>query len=287
MPAGSHRPDSGRALRIVAVYPSRRQRVRKGDFGRLIIAGGSERYAGCLAFCGLAALRAGADLAIIVAPRRAADIAASYSPDLITVPCDSTFPEPLIVGELLSNADALVLGCGVVRTHSAHNALRAIIQQCTVPIVADAEALHAIAEKPSVTSGKRILLTPNAGEFQTLTGRPWPRASEDRARAVRATSKRYEAPVIVKGAEDYISDGNTVFVDREGSPYMTKGGYGDLLAGIAGAVLARGRTPLQAARVAAYLVGKAGRLASQKYEEGTLASDALAQISTAVALARR
>jgi NAD(P)H-hydrate epimerase len=76
-------------------------------------------------------------------------------------------------------------------------------------------------------------------------------------------------------------------VDREGSPYMTKGGYGDLLAGVAGAVLARGRTPLQAARVAAYLVGKAGRMASQKHGEGTLASDALEQISTALALSRR
>jgi ADP-dependent NAD(P)H-hydrate dehydratase / NAD(P)H-hydrate epimerase len=287
MAAGSHRVKSGRALDIADVYSSRGKDVRKGDFGRLVIAGGSDRYAGCLAFCGLAALRAGVDLSIIVAPRRAADIAAGYSPDLITVPCNSAFPEPMIVGELLSNADALVLGCGVVRTQSAHNALRTIIKRCTLPIVADAEALHAIAEKPSLASGKRILLTPNAGEFHTLTGTPWPRVSEDRARAVRALSRRYKATVIVKGAEDYVSDGDNVFVDREGSPYMTKGGYGDLLAGIAAAVLARGKTPLEAARVAAYLVGRAGMMASQKYGEGTLASDALAQISTALALSRR
>jgi ADP-dependent NAD(P)H-hydrate dehydratase / NAD(P)H-hydrate epimerase len=286
MPVESHRLKRGPALGIADVYPSRRKNVRKGDFGRLIVAGGSDRYAGCLAFSGLAALRAGVDLAIIVAPRRAADISAGYSPDLITVPCDSAFPEPQIVGELLSNADALVLGCGVVRTRSSHDALRAIIQQCTLPIVADAEALHAIAEKPSVANGKRILLTPNAGEFQTLTGTPWPRTTKDRTRAVRALSRRYESTVIVKGAEDYVSDGNRVFVDREGSPYMTKGGYGDLVAGIAGAVLARGKTPLEAARVAAYLVGRAGRIASQKYGEGTLASDALSQISTALAMSR-
>ncbi len=287
MPAGSHRPESSRPLSIADVYPARQKNVRKGDFGRLIIAGGSERYAGCLAFGGLAALRAGVDLAIIVAPRRAADIAAGYSPDLITVPCDSPFPDPQVVDEVLSNTDALLIGCGVSRTRSAHNALREIIRDCALPIVADAEALHAIAGSPSVINGKRTLLTPNAGEFQTLMGTPWPGTALERIKAVRVMSRRYRATVIVKGAEDYVSDGDRVFVDREGSPYMTKGGYGDLLAGVAGAVLARGKSPLEAVRVAAYLVGRAGKMASQRYGEGTLASDALAQISTALALGRR
>src|SRR6266508_1614369 len=107
-------------------YPARSNDVRKGDFGRVVICGGSDRYAGCLAFNALAALRAGADLAIVVAPRRAADIVAGYSPDLITVPCDSPFPDPDIVRELMPGADALVLGCGVIRTQGAHNALLAM-----------------------------------------------------------------------------------------------------------------------------------------------------------------
>jgi ADP-dependent NAD(P)H-hydrate dehydratase / NAD(P)H-hydrate epimerase len=274
----SEGPKSGQVPDLTKYYPSRATNVRKGDFGRLIVTGGSDRYAGCLAFNALAALRVGVDLAIIVAPRRAADIAAGYSPDLITVPCASAFPDPRIVDELLSNADALLLGCGVARTWQAHNALLTIIRRCTEPIVADAEALHAIANKPSSTQGKRMLLTPNAGEFQVLSKSPWPSAKIDRTKAVRALARHYKATVIVKGAEDYVSDGESVYVDSEGSPYLTKGGYGDLLAGVAGAMLARGHSPFESAKVAAYLVGKAGKIASKRFGEATLASDALAQL---------
>lgn len=278
MPTASKSLNGGDTPDLSKYYPSRAKKSRKGDFGRLIIAGGSDRYAGCLAFNSLAALRAGVDLAIIVAPRRAADIVATYSPDLITVPCASPFPEPRVVDELLANVDALVLGCGVTRTQEAHDALLTIIRQCTRPIVADAEALHALSNKPSMIRGKRILLTPNAGEFQVLSKTLWPSVRGERIKAVRALAKKYNASVIVKGAEDYVSDGERVYVDVEGSPYLTKGGYGDLIAGVAGAMLARGQNPFESAKVAAYLVGRAGKMASKRLGEATLASDALAQL---------
>src|SRR2546430_7343994 len=114
-------------------YPYRPVTARKGDFGRVVVCGGSDRYVGCLAFNSLAALRAGADLAIVVAPRRAADIVAGYSPDLITVPCDSPYPDPNVAIESLENADSLVLGCGVTRTPESHQALLEIIQRCKIP----------------------------------------------------------------------------------------------------------------------------------------------------------
>ncbi|HVM44745.1 MAG TPA: NAD(P)H-hydrate dehydratase, partial [Candidatus Thermoplasmatota archaeon] len=86
------------------------------------------------------------------------------------------------------------------------------------------------------------------------------------------------ATVIVKGRREVVSDGQRVARDEAGSPYLTKGGYGDLLAGAAGAMLARGQTPFDAARVAAHVVGRAGALAAQELGESTLASDALARV---------
>jgi ADP-dependent NAD(P)H-hydrate dehydratase / NAD(P)H-hydrate epimerase len=254
-------------------YPTRADNARKGDFGRVIVSGGSERYAGCLAFNSLAALRAGADLAIVVAPRRAADIVAGYSPDLITVPCDSPFPDPKTVIEVLENADSLVLGCGVTRSHESHKALVEVMLACKTPMVLDAESLHALAANPESISGKKVLLTPNAGEYQVLSGTPWPATLDAKRTAVEALANRYRSAVIVKGAPDLISDGRQTYVDPKGSPYMTKGGYGDLLAGTAGAHLARGRSPFDAAKIAAFIVGRAGELASAKFGEGTLASD--------------
>ncbi len=265
-----------RNLELTRFYPSRNSQVRKGFFGRVIIAGGSSRYAGCLAFNALSALRTGADLSIVVAPKRAADIVAGYSSDLITVPCDSPFPDPKIVEKMLDGADALVVGCGVERTREAHEALVSIVEKCQTPIVADAETLHALAVKPGAGRGKKMLMTPNAGEYRTLSRVAWPESRRQRESAVKALAKRYRSTVIVKGALDFISDGDRVAIDREGSPYLTKGGYGDILAGAAGALLARDHTLFDAARVAAYLTGRAGKMAAQKYGEGTLASDALA-----------
>lgn len=276
-----NRPSST-SVSLAKFYPPRPREARKGDYGRVVIAGGSEKYSGCLGLSALAALRAGVDLAVVVAPRRAADIVAGFSPDLITMPSSSPYPDPKLVGEALIGSDALVLGCGVVRTPVAHKALLSIIREASVPIVADAEALHAIATKPSVCKGKRILLTPNGGEFKILSNDPWPKSASDRARAVRELASRYKSTVIVKGADDYVSDGARVHVDRESSPYLTKGGYGDLLSGVSGAMLARGNSSFDAARAAAYIVGRAGGFAARNLGESTLASDALAEIPMVV-----
>lgn len=200
---------------------------------------------------------------------------ASYSPDLITAPCATAFPDPRVVRELLTRADSLIIGCGVTRTRAAHTALLSIIRNCKVPIVADAESLHALASRPDVTDGKRILLTPNAGEFQVLTGEPWPSSRTERTTAARSLARQYGATVVAKGAEDFISDGTRTIIDHEGSPYMTKGGYGDLLAGVAGALLARDHAPFESAKAAAYIVGRAGEIASKKLGESMLASDVL------------
>ncbi|OLE83098.1 MAG: NAD(P)H-hydrate dehydratase [Crenarchaeota archaeon 13_1_20CM_2_51_8] len=271
-----------RGVNLKEFYPSRSKNARKGDFGRVIVCGGSDRYAGCLAFNSLAALRAGTDLAIVVAPKRAADIVAGYSPDLITVPCDSSFPDPNIAIELLENANALVVGCGVTRTPESHRALLDIIQRCKTPMVLDAEALHALAPNAGSIKGKQVLLTPNVGEYQVLSGRSWPQTPEAQRTAVKTLASQYDATAIVKGAPDIVSDGERTYVDPRGSPYMTKGGYGDLLAGVAGAHLARGRTPFDAARIAAFIVGRAGELASAKFGESTLASDVLQFFSSVI-----
>jgi len=241
----------------------------------VVVAGGSDRYSGCLTFNGLAALRTGADLAVVVAPRRAADIVATHSPDLISIPSNRPFPDPDLVREVSSNADALVVGCGVIRTLEAHRALLSILKTSHVPVVVDAEALHALARNPGITAGKNFLLTPNSGEFRVLSGLSWPGSNPERRTVIKTFAKRFKSTVIVKGALDYISDGVRVTVDREGSPYLTKGGYGDLLAGSAGAFLARGYSPFEAAKFAAFLVGRAGMMAARELGEGTLASDTL------------
>jgi hydroxyethylthiazole kinase-like uncharacterized protein yjeF len=198
------------------------------------------------------------------------------------VPCDSPFPEPNTAIEVLENADSLVLGCGVTRNSESHKALLNIIRRCRTPMVLDAEALHALAADSATIRGKKVLLTPNAGEYQVLSGNPWPESLDRKKAAIQKLSKQYNATVIVKGAVDFISDGKQVHLDTAGSSYLTKGGYGDLVAGVAGALLARGQNPFDAARAGAFIVGRAGELASSKFGESTLASDVLSCLSSVI-----
>lgn len=198
------------------------------------------------------------------------------------MPCATPFPDPRVIQEFLSRADSLVIGCGVTRTPTAHNALLSIIKSCRAPIVADAESLHALASRPNASKGKRMLLTPNAGEYEVLTGNAWPSSRSGRLTAARSLARQYGSTVIVKGAEDFISDGTSSHIDHAGSPHMTKGGYGDLLAGVAGAFLARGHTPFESAKAAAYIVGRAGEMASKKLGESLLASDVLEMLSVVI-----
>lgn len=262
---------------LARFYPPRPADSRKGDFGRVLVVGGSEIYAGAPAFNALAALRAGADLVHVLAPRRAAELVASYAPDLITVPLDGRWPEWADVEEHGAHADAMVIGGGIERSPRSHRALRAILGAWRKPIVVDAEALRALKDDVGLVAGKPALLTPHAGEFEVLAGHQWPEDERSREEEARSLAKRYGATVIVKGRFEVISDGRQVARDEAGSPYLTKGGYGDLLAGAAGALLARGHNPFDAARVAAHIVGSAGALAAGKLGESTLASDALAR----------
>lgn len=259
-------------------YPLRPDDARKGDFGRVLVVGGSERYAGACAFNALAALRCGADLSYVLAPRRAADLVASYGPDLITIPCDGAFPTLAEAREFLPAVDALVVGGGVERSDAAHRALRDLMRAAEVPMVVDAEALRALSAEPDLVRGKRALLTPHGGEYEALAGSPWPADERAREDACARLAARYGVTVIVKGRREVISDGDRIARDEAGSSYLTKGGYGDLLAGAAGAMVARGHSPFDAARVAAFVVGSAGALAARELGESTVASDALARV---------
>jgi len=267
-------------------YPRRPTDARKGDFGHVLVVGGSPVFHGCLVFNAKGALAAGADLVTVAAPRRAADLAACGNPDLITVPFEASHPDAAARRAVLALADrfdAAVVGAGVERTPAAHRGILALVAALEVPLVLDAEALRALAKDPGAIAGRRALLTPHGGEFEALAGdRVADRPLAARKEAVRRAARRLHATVLLKGARDVVSDGRRVAVDPYGSPLMTKGGWGDLLAGVAGALLARGLAPFDAGRHAAAIVGRAGERAGRALGEGAVVSRALDEVPRAI-----
>ena len=258
-----------------SIYFKRHPWSHKGQFGYLLIVAGSERFTGSPIFNAMAALRSGVDLITVCGPKRAMDIAASFAPDIITYP----LAEELVPGQvkqilnLAKNFQALVIGCGLARNKITYQAIRLLIKKNNLPMVIDAEAIRAVAEDKKVLKNKKVILTPQAEEFRILTGESVKPEVNDRRAKVKKWAAKLKAVILLKGQIDIISDGKRVVLNKTGSVYMTKGGFGDTLSGICGALLAQGVTPLLAAQAAAYINGRAGELAAEEYGAGVLASD--------------
>lgn len=262
-------------MNLKKYYPKRDPWSHKGQFGYVLIVAGSKRYSGSPIFNGIAALRSGADLITIVGPKRAMDIAASFLPDIITYPLDDELKlkhVPKIL-DLAKSFHSLIIGCGLSRNKETYQAIRKIIKNINLPMVIDAEAIRAVAQGKNIIKGKKALLTPHTEEFRILTGERVKPEVEERKEKVKRWANNLKTVILLKGHIDVISDGKKVLLNKTGSSFMTKGGFGDTLTGICGALLARGISPLEAAQVASYINGRAGELASKKYGEGVLASD--------------
>lgn len=272
------------------IYKKRPSIAKKYDYGLLLVIGGSEFYSGSPALAALAAFRAGVDMVRIIAPKRAADIIASFTPDLAAYPLKGNYLAkehlPILLtmvesAKIVSNGKtAVVIGGGMGRSRETQETILEFLSQLKIPAVIDADGIYAFKEKPETISEKSFLLTPHSYEFFILTGKEVSKLSKkDKIKIVKEEALRLKTTILLKGSIDIISDGKRVAINKTGSPFMTKGGTGDTLAGIAGAFLARGIETFEAGCAAAYVNGLAGSFASKKFGEGLMATDLISAIS--------
>jgi NAD(P)H-hydrate epimerase len=261
-------------------YKERPAWSHKGDFGRLLVIGGSKIYTGSpglVAYGAMAALRAGVDIVRVAAPSRAADIAAKFSPNLITEPFDGDFfttKHLKRVMELVKEFDAVAIGPGLGLEKETQKFVTRFVDAIRKPCVVDADAIKALKNRKLLDN---FLLTPHTYEFFHMTGDKPKYDITGRAELVKEHAKKTGAVILLKGAIDIISDGKQVAMNRTGNPYMTVGGTGDVLTGICGALLAQRVSPFKAACAAAYMNGAAGDLAA-KERRPIVATDVIEKI---------
>jgi len=271
------------------IYKPRLGHVKKYDFGLLLVIGGSEFYSGSPALSALSAFRAGADMVRIIAPKRAADIIASFKPDLAALPLKGDWLTKEHLATLLTLTEsakavanaktAVVIGGGAGRSAETQDVILEYLSQISVPAVIDADAIHALAKNPQVIFGKPFLITPHTYEFFVLTKKEvYQLSDQEKINIVKSEAERLKTTILLKGKIDIISDGKEVALNKTGSPFMSKGGTGDTLAGMAGAFLARGIDLFTAAQAAAYINGLAGEIAGKKFGESMMATDLIEAI---------
>ncbi len=271
------------------IYKKRPEKVKKYDYGLLLIIGGSEFYSGSPALSGFAAFRSGADMVRIVAPKRAADIIASFMPDLVSYPLPGSHLQEKDLAALVSmtksckavsyGKTASLIGGGAGRSEETQKVILEYLSGISVPAVIDADAIHAVAKEPKILYKKPFLLTPHTYEFYVLTGREvYQLDQKEKIKAVQEEAARLQTTILLKGAIDIISNGKEVALNETGSNLMAKGGMGDTLAGIAGALMARGIDPFLAGQAAAFINGSAGQLACKRMGESVMATDLIESI---------
>jgi hydroxyethylthiazole kinase-like uncharacterized protein yjeF len=254
--------------------------AHKGDFGRLLVIGGSSVFSGAPTLVSLAALRTGVDIAYLAAPEKTAYAIASISPDLITVKLEG---DNLNLGNLASLepyfglVDAVVMGPGLGLSEQTSEFVKAAVdavEKARKPLLLDADGLKAFAKfkRPLKVP---LVLTPHAGEYFILTGQKLPENFDEKAVMIQKTAKQLNATVLVKGKVDVVCDASRVKFNFTGNAGMTVGGTGDVLSGIVGGLLAQKAEPFEAAVAGAFVNGAAGDYVASEIGFHMVATDIL------------
>ncbi len=257
-------------------FLTRPKESHKGDAGRVLVLGGGA-YSGAPALAALGALRAGADIVTVAAPRNVADIVASFSPNLIVraLSGDRLNEDDIpVVSELIKKHDVAVMGMGLGTAEETIAAIKKIVPLCGKAVI-DADALGPFLVP---LLHENIIITPHAGEMKRLSGIEVPKEEKEKLDFIQRFAKNNGATVLLKGAVDIVSNGKEVRANRTGNAGMTVGGTGDVLAGLTGALFAK-HEAFEAACAGAFINGAAGDLAFAEFGYGLLATDIIDYIS--------
>ncbi|GAA3374460.1 bifunctional ADP-dependent NAD(P)H-hydrate dehydratase/NAD(P)H-hydrate epimerase [Streptomyces sannanensis] len=234
---------------LLPVPDAESDKYRRGVVG---VVAGSARYPGAAVLAVAGALRGGAGAVRYVGPAADAVIA--------------RFPETLVHQGPPGKAGRVqswVVGPGL--GDSGRDFLDEVIAE-DVPVLVDADGLRLLDAARVRSRTAPTLLTPHAGEAAALLGVAREQVEAARLASVRALAEKYGATVLLKGSTTLVvgpHPESPVRVNPTGTPWLATAGSGDVLSGLAGALLAAGLEPLDAASVAAYLHGLAARHASR------------------------
>jgi NAD(P)H-hydrate epimerase len=285
---------AGSALKMVQT--PRPVGANKGNFGHVLVAGGSVGKSGAPAMAALAAMRSGAGLVTAGVPSAVLAQVSAVAPELMTWPlatgaaggisAESLAPETL--ASLVAGKSVLAIGPGLGQAAETVKFVTGLLAATKIPAVIDADALNILAAKPvllgKLAKGRTVVLTPHPGEMARLAGITVPDVQANRLKVARGFAERFGVTLVLKGARTLIAhpDGR-VAVNTTGNPGMAKGGSGDLLTGLVAGLLAQHPgDPGQAVEAAVYLHGLAADIAVREGDEHTLlATDSLQQFSRA------
>lgn len=272
------------ASRIAAILPGRPLDAHKKSVGRVLVVAGSVGMTGAACLAAQGALRAGAGTVSLAVPRSLNDIFEQKLTEVMTIPMPETMARSLLaeavepILEVCATFDAVVIGPGLSLDDSTVQLVRSLVAKIQLPIVVDADGLNALVNKTGILEARSAptVITPHSGELARLLKMTSGDIQADRLRYAKRSSSEWGVITVLKGHGTVISDGRALAVNPTGNPGLATAGTGDVLAGMIGALIAQGATPLDAALAGAYIHGLSGDLAARKLtERSVIATDVI------------
>ncbi len=261
---------------VKAALSPRPRNSHKGDFGHVVVLGGTAGMPGAALLAGEAALRAGAGKVTVATHPLHAAMLVTAVPELMVTGVESTVD----VETLLERADVLAFGPGIADDDWSRVAYRAA-SAATLPQVWDAGALTLLAERPNAV--ERRIITPHPGEAARLLGWSTARVQAERLEALEALVAIAGGVAVLKGACSLVgSIGAAARVVTRGNPGMATAGMGDVLTGVIAAMLGQGLSLPDAAAIGAEVHAHAGDLAAGDEPRGLVATDVLTALKACV-----
>lgn len=254
--------------------------AHKGDFGRVLLIGGSRGMAGAISLSAMGALRGGAGLVTVATADAVLETVASFHPCYMTVPLECDAQGRILHAALhriedhASSASVVAVGPGLGQSDSLIQLIAELYVNTEKPMILDADGINALSASGvslSERAGDRVL-TPHPGEFARLTDRTY-RGRDEICDAAIELASASGITVLLKGHRTLVTAGDLNFVNTTGNPGMATGGSGDVLTGLLSAILAGGFKSFEATCMAAYIHGRAGDVAAE--ERGQISMTAL------------
>src|SRR5262245_10528416 len=260
VPLEELRPPETKTKEIIAspavfrgLLQRRKYNSYKNQFGRIGVIAGSKGFVGAALMASQGALRAGAGLVEVFVPEEIYEIVAGAA-------FMETMVKPVASYHhlLKEKVDVWAVGPGLGKSHAAE--ILELVEKMKQPMVLDADGLNIVSEKTSVLrrcKGKR-LLTPHPGEMNRL----FPEEQQSRAKIATKFCDRFPVALLLKGSRTIVAErGRPLSYNTTGNPGMATGGMGDVLTGVCAGLLGQGLSPYDAARVGAWLCGRAAEIA--------------------------
>ncbi len=259
-----------------ALLARRKYNSYKNQFGRIGVVAGSKGFVGAALMASQGALRAGAGLVEVFVPEEIYEIVAG-----------AAFMEAMVkpvasYRQLLKEKiDVWAVGPGLGKSRAAE--VLELVEKMKQPMVLDADGLNIVSEKISALrrcKGKR-LLTPHPGEMKRL----FPEDQQSRSKTATKFCDRFPVTLLLKGSRTIVAErGRPLSYNTTGNPGMATGGMGDVLTGVCAGLLGQGLSLYDAARVGAWLCGRAAEIAifnGNQSEQSLLPRDVLNHLGDA------